>query len=39
MSVKITKLEGSKIKLEFNVEKEKFNAALDEAFKKNSSKC
>lgn len=38
MSVKITKLEGSKIKLEFNVEKEKFNAALDEAFKKNSSK-
>lgn len=38
MSVKITKLEGSKIKLEFNVEKEKFNAALDEAFKKNSGK-
>ncbi|MBQ8043502.1 MAG: trigger factor [Clostridia bacterium] len=38
MSVKLTKLEGSKIKLEFNVEKEKFNSALDEAFKKNSSK-
>ena len=38
MSVKITKLEGSKIKLEFNVEKEKFNAALDEAFRKNASK-
>lgn len=38
MSVKITKLEGSKIKLEFNVEKEKFNLALDEAFKKNASK-
>ena len=38
MSVKITKLEGSKIKLEFNVEKEKFNAALDEAFRKNSGK-
>lgn len=38
MSVKITKLEGSKIKLEFNVEKEKFNAALDEAFRKNAGK-
>ena len=38
MSVKITNLEGSKIKLEFNVEKEKFNEALEEAFKKNSSK-
>ena len=38
MSVKITNLEGSKIKLEFNVEKEKFNKALDEAFIKNSSK-
>ena len=38
MSVKITKLEGSKIKLEFNVEKEKFNTALDEAFRKNASK-
>ena len=38
MSVKITNLEGSKIKLEFDVEKEKFNEALDEAFKKNSSK-
>ena len=38
MSVKITKLEGSKIKLEFNVEKEKFNTALDEAFRKNSGK-
>ena len=38
MSIKITKLEGSKIKLEFNVEKEIFNEALDEAFKKNSGK-
>lgn len=38
MSVKLTKLEGSKIKLEFNVEKEKFNEALDEAFKKNAGK-
>lgn len=38
MSVKITKLEGSKVKLEFNVEKEKFNEALDEAFRKNASK-
>ena len=38
MSVKITKLEGSKIKLEFVVEKEKFNAALDQAFKENASK-
>ncbi len=38
MSVKITKLEGSKIKLEFNVEKEKFNEALEEAFRKNASK-
>lgn len=38
MSAKLTKLEGSKVKLEFNVEKEKFNAALDEAFRKNSSK-
>ena len=38
MNVKITKLEGSKIKLEFVVEKEKFNAALDQAFKENSSK-
>ena len=38
MSVKITKLEGTKIKLEFNVEKEKFNQALEEAFKKNSGK-
>lgn len=38
MSVKITKLEGSKVKLEFNVEKEKFNVALEEAFKKNAGK-
>ncbi len=38
MSVNITKLEGSKIKLDFKVEKEKFNEALDEAFKKNSGK-
>ena len=38
MSVKLTKLEGSKIKLDFNVEKEKFNEALDEAFKKNAGK-
>ena len=38
MSVKTTKLEGSKIKLEFNVEKEKFNQALEEAFRKNASK-
>jgi len=38
MSVNITKLEGSKIKLEFKVEKQKFNEALDEAFKKNSGK-
>jgi len=38
MSVKITKLEGSKIKLEFNVEKENFNIALDEAFRKNAGK-
>jgi len=38
MSVKITKLEGSKIKLEFVVEKEKFNEALEQAFKENSKK-
>ena len=38
MSVKLTKLEGSKIKLEFNVEKEKFCEALDEAFRRNSGK-
>ena len=38
MSVKITNLEGSKIKLEFKVEKEKFNEALEEAFRKNSGK-
>ena len=38
MSVNITKLEGSKIKLDFKVEKEKFNEALDEAFKKNAGK-
>lgn len=38
MSVKITNLEGSKVRLEFTVEKEKFNEALDEAFKKNAGK-
>ena len=38
MSVKITKLEGSKVKLDFKVEQEKFVEALDEAFKKNSGK-
>ena len=38
MSVKITNLEGSKVRLEFVVEKEKFNEAIDEAFKKNSGK-
>ena len=36
MSVKIEKQENSKVILEFKVEKEKFNEALDEAFKKNS---
>ena len=38
MSAKITKKEGSKVELEFVVSKERFNAALDEAFKKNNSK-
>ena len=38
MSVNITKLEGTKIRLDFKVEKEKFNEALDEAFKKNAGK-
>ncbi len=36
MSVKIEKQENSKVILEFKIEKEKFNEALDEAFKKNS---
>lgn len=38
MSAKITKKEGSKVELEFVVSKERFNEALDEAFKKNNSK-
>lgn len=38
MSVKVTKKENSKVELEFVVSKERFNEALDEAFKKNSSK-
>ena len=38
MSVKITKLEGSKIRLDFTVEKEKVNEAIDQAFKENASK-
>ena len=38
MSAKITKKEGSKVELEFIVSKERFNEALDEAFKKNNSK-
>ncbi|MBR6689114.1 MAG: trigger factor [Clostridia bacterium] len=38
MSVKIEKLEGSKVKLDFVVEKEKFNEALDQAFKENAGK-
>ena len=38
MSVKITKLEGSKIKLDFVIEKEKFNEALEQAFKENAKK-
>lgn len=36
MGVKIEKQEGSKILMEFNVEGEKFNKALDEAFIKNA---
>lgn len=36
MSVKIEKQAGSKVLMEFNVEKEKFNKALDEAFVKNA---
>lgn len=38
MSASVTKKEGSKIELEFTVAKERFESALDEAFKKNSSK-
>ena len=38
MSVKIEKLEGSKVKLDFTVESAKFNEALDHAFKENSGK-
>ena len=38
MSAKITKKEGSKVELEFVVSKERFNEALDEAFRKNNSK-
>lgn len=38
MSAKITKKEGSKVELEFVISKERFNEALDEAFKKNNSK-
>ena len=38
MSVKVTKKENSKVELEFVVSKERFNEALDEAFKKNSGK-
>lgn len=38
MSVKVTKKENSKVELEFVVSKERFNEALDEAFRKNSSK-
>ena len=38
MSVKIEKLEGSKVKLDFTVESAKFNEALDQAFKENSGK-
>lgn len=38
MSVKITKKEGAQIELEFVVDKEKFNEALNTAFKKNAGK-
>lgn len=38
MSAKITKKENSKVELEFTVSKEKFNEALDQAFKKNAGK-
>lgn len=38
MSVKVTRKENSKVELEFVVSKERFNEALDEAFKKNASK-
>ena len=36
MSVKVEKLENSKVTMEFKVSKEDFNKALDEAFAKNS---
>ena len=36
--VKIEKLEGSKVKLDFTVESAKFNEALDQAFKENSGR-
>jgi len=36
MSVKLEKLENSKVTMEFKVSKEDFNKALDEAFAKNS---
>ncbi|MBR5227287.1 MAG: trigger factor [Clostridia bacterium] len=38
MSVEITKKENSKVELQFTVSKEKFNEALDMAFKKNAGK-
>lgn len=38
MSAKVTKKEGAKVELEFVVSKERFNEAIDEAFKKNSGK-
>lgn len=38
MSVKITKKDGSNLELEFVVSKERFNLAIDEAFKKSGSK-
>lgn len=38
MSVKIEKLEGSKVKMEFKIEAAKFNDAVDKAFKINGSK-
>jgi len=38
MSVEIVKKENSKVELKFTVSKEKFNEALDTAFRKNASK-
>ena len=38
MSVKVEKLEGSKVSMEFKVESSKFNEAVDKAFKINGNK-